>query len=77
MNNGCMTTVCNPLCMPSTTTTPIATRVPNHVADRLRYQAERHGLTMSNVVSAYIHRALDLEQRNTVIGAGTTDGDGR
>jgi hypothetical protein len=30
--------------VPSAITTPIATRVPNHVADRLRYQAERHGL---------------------------------
>ena len=43
----------------------------------LRYQAEHHGLTMSDVVSAYIHRALDLEQEDTVIGVGTTDVDGR
>jgi len=59
--------------MASTTTQAVAARVPNHVADQLRQQAERSSLTMSDVVSACIRRALDDDQDTTQANASATE----
>ena len=44
--------------MASTTTQPLATRVPNHPANQIRQEAQRRGLTVSDVVGEYIQSAL-------------------
>jgi antitoxin component of RelBE/YafQ-DinJ toxin-antitoxin module len=51
--------------MPSKTTQAVAARVANDVADELRQQAQRHGLTVSDVVAACVRQALGTEQRPT------------
>jgi hypothetical protein len=51
--------------VPSTITTPVATRIPNEQAAELREQATRRGVT----VSALVARLVDAELR----GAGGED----
>lgn len=44
--------------MPSLTTTPIAGRVPNHIAEEIRSQAQQRGLTVSDYVRHLITTAI-------------------
>ena len=51
--------------MASTTTQPIATRVPNHLANQIRQEAQRRGLTVSDVVGECVRQGLGSDQEGT------------
>jgi hypothetical protein len=52
--------------MASTTTQPIAARVPNDVAAQVRLKAERHGITVSDVVGACVSGLLNDREQSAI-----------
>jgi hypothetical protein len=53
--------------MASSTTQAIATRLPNELADYLRCEADRYGITMAAVTRQCIRQAVDDESLRIVI----------
>jgi hypothetical protein len=52
--------------MTSTRTQPIAARVPNDVAEQVRQKAERHGVTVSDVVGACVSGLLSDREQSAI-----------
>jgi len=48
--------------MASSKTQAVAARIPTHLADRIRQQAQLSGVTVSDVVSSCIRRSLESQE---------------